>query len=128
MSQWEQGPSLSVRLRQFTEHHSLTAHNTYVLAAAELGLPGMFLWSTVFYISLKIPVSALSRFQSPESAVARTWAMAMVAALTGLAVGVFFLSFCYHYVLWIYFGLSGAFYAAARTHDPEWKVEYQWKD
>jgi hypothetical protein len=43
-------------------------------------------------------------------------------------VGVFFLSFTYHYVLWIYFGLSAAFYFAVRGADPTFRVTFEKKD
>jgi hypothetical protein len=36
----------------------------------------------------------------------------------------FFLSFTYHYVLWIYIGLSGALYSAVRKHDPTFRVRF----
>ena len=39
------------------------------------------------------------------------------------AVGTFFLSFAYHYVLWIYFGLAGALYVATRSHDRSFEVK-----
>ena len=38
-------PIFGVGQGQFAEHHFITAHNSYLLSAAELGLPGMFLWS-----------------------------------------------------------------------------------
>ena len=58
----------------------------------------------------------------------RAWSMAMLAAFVGLAVGLFFLSFTYHYVLWIYVGLSGALYSAVRRHDPSFRVRLGWRD
>ena len=54
--------------------------------------------------------------------------MALLASLAGLVVGIMFLSFCYHYVLWIYVGLAGAFHGVLRTHDPEWRVRFDWRD
>src|SRR6185437_6136385 len=50
-------PVLGVGVSQFFDHASgeRTAHNAYVLAAAELGLPGFLLWATLFYASVKIP-------------------------------------------------------------------------
>ena len=50
--------------------------------------------------------------------------MALLAAFAGLVVGIFFLSFAYHYVLWIYLGLAGALYSAVRTHDPSFRVRF----
>src|SRR5690606_41715477 len=54
--------------------------------------------------------------------VARTWGMALTASFAGMLVGVFFLSFNYHYVFWIYLGLTGALYAAVKRHALAFKV------
>jgi O-antigen ligase len=129
---WRSHPLLGVGLGQFSEHNDLTAHNSYLLALSELGLPGMFLFSIVVYISLKIPFRILEHTKLPEDsggfgpagAIARPWAMGMIAAFAGLAVGIFFLSFTYHYVLWIYIGLSGALFSAVRAHDPDFRVKF----
>jgi O-antigen ligase len=134
LSMWRSHPLLGVGLGQFGEYHYLTAHNSYLLALAELGLPGMVLFSTIVYLSIKIPVLALRRAASRDPAFAdgaetvRPWATAMVAAFAGLGVGMFFLSFAYHYVLWIYLGLSGALYSAIRTHDPTFRVRFRWTE
>jgi O-antigen ligase len=109
----------------------LTAHNSYVLAAAEIGLVGMWLWSMVMLLTLKIPLAVmrrLSRSDDPASAPARTWALAILASQIGLLVGIFFLSFCYHQVLWIWVGVSAALYQAMKAHDPEFEVETGWRD
>ena len=39
-----------------------------------------------------------------------------------MSIGVFFLSFCYHVVFWIYIALAGALYQATRAHDPTFDV------
>jgi O-antigen ligase len=133
MSMFKANPLLGVGTGQFTEHHFLTAHNSYVLAPAELGFPGFVLFMTVLWLSVKVPVSALKRLSSkdgpgPEADVARAWAGALLASFVGMAVGIFFLSFCYHQVLWTYIGLSGAFYCAMKRHDPEWQVRFRLRD
>ncbi|MBI4508913.1 MAG: O-antigen ligase family protein [Deltaproteobacteria bacterium] len=126
---FRQFPLMGVGQGQFTEHHYLTAHNSYMLTVAELGFPGLMIWGSILYISLKIPRSAMSYFANkPEAEVALTWALALHAALVGLLAGIFFLSFSYHFVLWIYVGLCGAFYSAAKTHDPEWEVTFGRRD
>ena len=48
--------------------------------------------------------------------------------MTGMAVGITFLSFTYHNVMWIFFGLCGAYYSAARSHAPEWRVRFGIED
>ena len=51
-----------------------------------------------------------------------------MASLLGIAVGVFFLSFTYHYVLWIFFGLAGAFASAVRVHERRFAVSVGLRD
>jgi O-antigen ligase len=137
LAMWREHPIMGVGLGQFGEHHYLTAHNSYLLPLAELGLPGMMLFGVIVYLSAKIPLAALHRasLRSAGSATGERGeraivpsAMALLAAFAGLAVGMFFLSFTYHYVLWIYVGLSGALYSAVRHHDPTFRVQLGRRD
>jgi hypothetical protein len=122
-------PLRGVGLGQILEYHTQTAHNSYALAAAELGFPGMVFWSGVLYMTIKIPFQALRDFaHRPETAGARAWAMALLSATIGMAVGIFFLSFCYHQAFWIQVGLAGAFYAACKAHEPDWEVRFGGRD
>jgi hypothetical protein len=132
---WRSHPLIGVGLGQFTEYNYMTAHNSYLLALAELGVPGMLLFSVILYLSTKIPFvvlrdagAAADAGESTGASIARSWAMALIAAFAGLAIGIFFLSFTYHYVLWIYIGLSGALYSAVRTHHPSFKVRFGMPD
>jgi hypothetical protein len=126
---FKQYPFRGVGLGQILDYHTQTAHNSYALAAAELGFPGMFFWTGVLYMTAKIPLQALRDFaRRPETAVARAWAMALFASTLGMSVGVFFLSFCYHQAFWVQVGLGGAFYAACKTHDPDWEVRFDTRD
>ena len=135
LSMWRSHPLVGVGLGQFTEYSYMTAHNSYLLALAELGFPGMVLFSIILYLSAKIPLTALQTI-TPETSdelstgapLTRPWAMAMLSAFAGLAIGIFFLSFTYHYVLWIYIGLSGAFYSAIRAHHPSFRVKFGGRD
>jgi O-antigen ligase len=135
LSMWRSHPLTGVGFGQFGEYHYLTAHNSYLLTLAELGLLGMLLFSAILYVSLKIPLTLLRQIKSARTqpgaaavAVLKPWAMALIAAFSGLMVGIFFLSFAYHYVLWIYVGLAGALYSAIRRHDPSFKVSFGWRD
>jgi len=112
-----------VGFQQYTEHHFMTAHNSYMLAVAELGVPGLFLFLAIVYLSFKICYVAAKRYdKSEEARIAATWGTALLAGFAGVAVGAFFLSFTYHQVLWIYLGLSGALYVVIRRHDPSFKI------
>ncbi|PIE05462.1 MAG: hypothetical protein CSA75_04630 [Sorangium cellulosum] len=122
-------PIFGVGFGQFTEHHFLTAHNSYVLAAGELGLFGIITWSSIMWLSVKIPFTAMKELQAiPGAEVARIWSVALLASLAGVCVGVFFLSFNYHYILWLFIGLTGAFYMAVKGHLPNWRIPFGWKD
>lgn len=128
-------PLLGVGLGQFGEYNDLTAHNSYLLALSELGVPGMVLFTIIVYVSMKVPLRVLRVVTQASSGpalagvpVARPWATALVAAFAGLGIGIFFLSFTYHYVLWIYVGLSGALFSAVRAHLPSFRVRFDWRD
>jgi O-antigen ligase len=135
---WRSHPLLGVGLGQFTEYNYMTAHNSYLLALSELGVPGMIIFSIIVYLSAKIPFAVLRHVGNADvengggalagASAARPWAMGLIAAFAGLAVGIFFLSFTYHYVLWIYIGLSGALYSAVRSHCESFKVRFGLRD
>jgi hypothetical protein len=122
-------PVLGCGFRQFTEHHWLTAHNAYLLSLAELGPLGMFAWTSMLYLTLKISLTALKRYErGAQFAPIRAWAMAIMAGFCGMMVGIFFLSFTYHYVLWIYFGLAGGFYCSIKSIDPSFSIRLEKRD
>ncbi|MGZ3442917.1 MAG: O-antigen ligase family protein, partial [Polyangia bacterium] len=122
-------PGRGVGYGQILEYNPLTAHNSYALAGAEGGFLGLLLWTSMIYVSFKVVVTILRRYAgNADAAVARIWALALFASLAGMSVGVFFLSFCYHVVFWIYVGLGGALYQATRAHDPEFEIRIDRSD
>ena len=129
ISMWRENPILGVGSGQFTEHNSLTAHNSFLLTLAELGPIGFFLWTASIYFAFKITVRVQTDLASDEqAALARSWAMALTASLTGLVVSAFFLSIAYHPALWIFLGLTGALYGAVRKHAPSFRVRLTRRD
>jgi len=123
-------PIMGVGYGQFTQHHNITAHNAYILSAGELGFGGMCLFVTLLVISIKIPVAVLQHdfAEDPEVAKVKSLAMAMLTAFAGACLGIFFLSWTDHYVLWIHLGLSGALYSVARAKDPNFDVKLTRRD
>lgn len=108
---------------QFGEYNTLTAHNSYALAAAELGLPGLFLFVMMMYVSAKTFVQATLRYDAAGPArAAYIWAGALLAAQCGLMLGIFFLSFNVQPILWTFLGVCGGYYLAVRRHDPTFEV------
>lgn len=119
-------PGIGVGNGQFSEHHILTAHNSFILVSAEMGLVGMLLWTSIVYIALKIPVQALKT--EGLAPVAQSWSVALLAAVTGLVVGAFFLSYAYKDVFWLFIGLTGILYHAIRRHHPGFEVRFGVRD
>jgi general stress protein CsbA len=117
-------PVLGVGAGQFVDHawNGITAHNSYVLAAAELGLPGSLLWTMLVYASMKIPWVVATRPPPGVDPGFRALAFALCVAFAGMLVGVFFLSFCYKAVLFIFFGLSAAMYRVVRNACPDFEL------
>ena len=105
----------------------LTAHNSYLLAATETGFVGFVFWSLLFWTSFKIPLTVLRRDASLTQEL-RSLAMAMLVSLAGIAVGIFFLSFTYKQLLFVWFGLAGALYRIVKQSDDTFHVKIGWKD
>jgi hypothetical protein len=126
---FKESPVLGVGKGQFIEHYFLTAHNSFLLALAEIGPFGLFLWCAVLYYAVKVTVQAQRQLAGrPEAATARNWATAVLASLTGLIISALFLTLNYHTVLWINIGLVGALYNAVRIHEPTFRVRFGWRD
>ncbi|MFO0757395.1 MAG: O-antigen ligase family protein [Byssovorax sp.] len=124
------GPLLGAGFTQFTEHHHLTAHNAYLLAVGETGFPGMVLFVCNIVLAIKVPIAVLRRDLPPteDMKTAQSLAMALLATFCGMALGIFFLSWTYHYVLWIHFGLAGSLYSVIRAKDKKFKVSLSLKE
>lgn len=122
-------PIFGVGLRQFAEHHFITAHNSYVLTLGEMGLPGLFLFVSVIYVSMKSVIVGLRELVGvPGSQVAQVWGMALCASLAGAIFQINTLSFAYHSALWIIFGMCGAWVSSIRHHKPDFTVKLEWRD
>ena len=71
---FEHSPILGVGARQFTEHHYLTAHNSFVLVLAEMGFVGLFLFMGTLYMSFKTLIVGLRELAFvPGAAAVQTW-------------------------------------------------------
>lgn len=108
---------------QFSDASSIgmTAHNAYVLAAAETGIVGYLLFCFALYLSLKVPVVLWLGERRAPDAVARL-APAIAISLVGAMIGVALLSWTYKDVLYMALGASAALWSAARAADPKLRV------
>ena len=129
LNMFQDSPIFGVGARMFSAHHFLTAHNSFVLTLAELGLIGQFLFIAIVYLSIKSLVVGIREVSTvPGTAAAQVWGMALLATMVGVAVQINTLSFAYHPVLWICFGLVGAWCSAVRYHRPEFRVTMTGRD
>ncbi len=108
LEMFHESPIFGVGLRQFAEHHFITAHNSYVLTLGEMGLPGLYLFVSIIYISVKSLVVGLRDLSGGAAQAAQVWGMALLASMIGATFQINTLSFAYHTALWILFGMSGA--------------------
>jgi O-antigen ligase/polysaccharide polymerase Wzy-like membrane protein len=126
-----QYPFFGVGFSNFADHHELTAHNSLVLAMAELGLVGYPIWlAFVGYSGYMLhqlsfgpgsmALSEVSDGTRAEVAASR----ALYAASVGFAVGAFFLSQSYKFMLFLMCGLAvGRFIGASEAAGPRWSCK-----
>jgi O-antigen ligase len=126
---FQHNPILGAGYDNYTEHSHLTAHNSYMLAVGENGFVGLFLFLCILVLAFKICILAIKRYKDrPEAQVANVSATMVLAGMSGVSVGSFFLSFTYHQVLWVYLGVTGALHTAIRKHDPEFDVKLSFRE
>jgi len=108
-------PLIGVGYRQFTEHHPMTAHNSFVLCFAESGLVGYFLWLSLLGVSL-LQLQILKQLPNSASSEPDIGGCASIlqTALIGFMVAAFFLSRTYVPVLYLLIGLSAALVLLAK--------------
>jgi O-antigen ligase len=129
LDMFKHSPLWGVGARMFSDHHYLTAHNSFVLTLAEMGVVGMWLFVTLIYLSIKTLYVGIKRLSHvPGTAAAQVWGMALLAAMCGITFQINTLSFAYHSVLWLFLGLVGAWYSAVRHHMPELEIKMRFPD
>jgi hypothetical protein len=121
-------PFFGLGIDQFYEIRRMTAHNSYLLAAVELGLPGMFAWTGLLWMSVKIPLTIVRKGPPELNPDIKRLAMALIVSWIGMAVGIFFLSFTYKQLLFVWLGMSGALYGLVRSEHPTFEVRIERKD
>ncbi|MDE2009682.1 MAG: O-antigen ligase family protein, partial [Candidatus Omnitrophica bacterium] len=127
---WYQGilmlksnPLFGVGYNMFANIEPLTAHNSYVLAAAELGLVGLFFWMALIYSSFK-GLALVSRHDEGL----KTYALGLQSGLVGFCAAAFFLSRTYVILPYLIFALSGSLLYIAQQRHNEIQVAFDPKD
>lgn len=112
---FKSSPLFGVGQGMFTDFHHLTAHNSFVLVMAELGLFGLFFFVGIYWLAYKLLVSHLSDKNSWErDSECHDLIVSTSAGLTGILVAMFFLS--RSYILMPYFILAVLFQLIALLH------------
>ncbi|MCA9399827.1 MAG: O-antigen ligase family protein, partial [Candidatus Omnitrophica bacterium] len=110
---------------RFMEDLPQTAHNSYILAAAELGLFGIFFWIVLIYSSFK----GLSMIINTDERL-YNYALAVQSSLVGFCAAAFFLSRTYTVLPYLLFALSGSlmYIAKQRNNELDFRfTKHDWK-
>jgi putative inorganic carbon (HCO3(-)) transporter len=105
-------PVLGVGYGHFIEFHHHTAHNSFVLCFAELGVVGYFLWLGMIVIVFKQLNMAIEACNPQEEEY--RWALALRTSLVGFFACAMFLSRSYHPPLFMLLGYATAAWHCAK--------------
>jgi O-antigen ligase len=115
-------PVFGIGANQFSDFHTLTAHNSFVLVLAETGIIGFTIWIAFLAYCYRMIFAVL---RGPSAAVPggvteddRNMAATLLLSLSGCMVAAFFLSRTYIVVIYLLAGLIVGFYLEARRRVP----------
>ncbi len=97
-------PLFGVGFRNFTDVHSMTAHNSFVLCFAELGLIGYFFWLGLIICNF---IALRQAAGDPDDAT-RKWAGVLILSLIAYLATAFFLSRTYAAVFYVIIAMNTA--------------------
>lgn len=107
-------PLFGVGYHRFTEYHSHTAHNSFVICFAETGLLGYVLWLGLIVVVFALVSRAIEL--SPPGSEAGRWAASLRSSMVGFFTCAFFLSRAYEPQLFILLSLAlGAWFSARQA-------------
>lgn len=112
LQMFRENPLFGVGYGAFTDYHPLTAHNSFVLCFAELGLVGLLPWVALLVLAWR-ELGQVAGLAPPGSTEARM-ADALRMALLGFLACAWFLSRTYQPLLYLLLGLCIAAAWAAR--------------
>lgn len=138
---WYQGmqmlihhPLFGVGMNSFTDYNPLTAHNSYILIVAELGVVGFTAWMSFILLTF-IMLTRVAFYKQPffkridDKAITlnltavemdeKQLATVSFFSLVGFAATAFFLSRSYTFLLYIYAGLGVSSYYRAIAQIPD---------
>jgi len=116
-------PIFGVGYGMFADELPQTAHNSFVLAAADLGLVGLFLWMALIYVSMK----GLFSVQNNNKELAN-YALGIQSALVGFCAAAFFLSRTYVILPYMLFAMAGSIVWLNRQGEKSLELKLQGRD
>ena len=116
MSYFKESPLWGIGPRNFGDRFGMTAHNSYLLVAAELGIAGYFLWMSMSVVTL-IQLNRIAQMADKLQPSLVRWASALRISLGGYLFTSFFLSRAYELPLYMLLGMCGGIIIAAGGDD-----------
>lgn len=120
-------PLFGVGYNMFVEHHVRTAHNSFVLAIAELGLLGYYVWLSNIVLTVMMLVQ-IERMAHPTPQLGEenlqdwqklhTISRALLYGMVGGLTASFFLSRSYTVIWYVHIGMVVALHQLARRQWP----------
>jgi putative inorganic carbon (HCO3(-)) transporter len=99
-------PIFGIGFNHFTDFNDLTAHNSFVLCFAELGLFGYFFWMALLYTTI-IGINALGKRLADKDPLLTPCVISVQTAITTYLLTGWFLSRTYQPTLYILLALAG---------------------
>jgi putative inorganic carbon (hco3(-)) transporter len=112
-------PVFGAGFNNFTNHHYLTAHNSYVLCFAELGLLGFFAWLGMIVLAYRGLAYVLKLNPATQSDTYSWTAELIRFSLVGYLVCAWFLSRTYSPVLYLFLGMCASAWYCASVRDAD---------
>lgn len=116
MSYFKSSPIWGIGPRAFMDRFGMTAHNSFLLVAAELGIIGYFLWMSMCVVTL-IQLNRIPQVVGKSNPEVARWALALRISLGGYLFTSFFLSRAYELPLFMLLGMCGGIIVAAGGDD-----------
>jgi putative inorganic carbon (hco3(-)) transporter len=109
-------PIFGIGPRNFGEGFGVTAHNSYLLVASELGMIGYFLWMSMIVVTF-MQLNRIPQVIGKSNPELTRWALALKISLGGYMFTSFFLSRAYELPLYMLLGMCGGVIVAAGGDD-----------
>ena len=116
MAYFKSSPVWGIGWGAFQDRQGMTAHNSFLLCAAELGIVGYFLWMSIIVVTM-IQLSRIPKLMAQSNPAMARWASAVSVSLGVYLFIAFFLSRAYELPLFLLFGMAGAIIASAGGDD-----------